>query len=115
MTIFLARSASVPALKKKPAAMSTCGGAGVHSSRATASLSKIAQIGPPPLWLSSIPASAAFKKLLGFHSRFLALSQLPWIGIERVVVVGNVLTPSLIVEALAEHVDQDQVLSIRGP
>jgi len=44
MTIFLARSASRLALKKKPAAMSTCGGCGCQPSRATASLSKIAQM-----------------------------------------------------------------------
>jgi len=73
MTIFLASSASRLALKKKLAAMSTYGGFGIHVSRATASLSKMDQIGPPPLWPSSIPASAAFKKLLGFHLRFLAL------------------------------------------
>jgi hypothetical protein len=72
MTIFSARSASWLAVKKKPAGMSTKGAVVVHPSRATASLSKIAQIGPPPLCPSSIPASAAFKKLLGFHWRFLA-------------------------------------------
>jgi hypothetical protein len=68
--IFRASSSSVSAAKKKPASISTCGGAGRHCSRATASVSKIAQIGPPPLWPSPIPARAALMKLLGLYFAF---------------------------------------------
>jgi hypothetical protein len=37
------------------------------------------------------------------------------IGIERIVVVGNVLPASLIVKALAKHIYQDDVLPIGDP
>jgi ABC-type oligopeptide transport system substrate-binding subunit len=76
-TIFSARSASRLALKKKPAATSTFGGCGCQPSRATASLSKIAQIGPPPLWPSSMPARAAFSQLFGAYSARCTLRQSP--------------------------------------
>src|SRR5580700_2405494 len=71
--ILVASTPRLSAAKKKPAPESTCGGAGVHVSRATASASKIAQIGPPPLWPSPMPASAALMKLLGLYFWFLAL------------------------------------------
>jgi len=95
MTIFLARSASRLALKKKPAAMSTRGGCGCQPSRATASLSKIAQIGPPPLWPSSMPV---------VRRVFAALQVAPialYVVLDRVVVVGDVLAAGLVVEATA--------------
>src|SRR6516162_6911628 len=76
----------------------------------------MAQIGPPPLWPSSIPSRAAFRKLLGFHLRFLALSQASLdIRIERIVVVGYVLPTGLVIKELAEHVDQDHILPIGDP
>ena len=53
--------------------MSTFGGFGSHFSRATASASKIAQIGPPPLWPSPMPAIAALIQLFGLYLMFLAL------------------------------------------
>ena len=112
MTIFLARSASRLALKKKPEAMSTCGGGGFQPSRVTVPLSKIAQIGPPPLWPSSMPASAAFSQLFGV---FAALHVAPialYVVLDRVVVVSDVLAPGLVVEATAEHVDADHILPI---
>src|SRR6516164_4067734 len=37
------------------------------------------------------------------------------IGIERIVVVGDVLAAGLVVEAPAEHVDQNDVLPIGDP
>ena len=73
ITIFAASSASRLALKKKPAAISTCGGCGCQPSRSTASASKIAQIGPPPLWPSPMPASAALRQLFGLYLMFFAL------------------------------------------
>jgi hypothetical protein len=42
-----------------------------HLYRARSAASKIAQIGPPPLWPSPIPASAALMKLLGAYLTFL--------------------------------------------
>jgi hypothetical protein len=70
--LYRARSAaSVFALKKKSASKSTLGARGSQRSRVTASASKIAQIGPPPLWPSPIPASAALMKLLGAYLTFL--------------------------------------------
>ena len=56
-----------PKMKKKPPSQSTCGGSGLPPSRATASASKIAQIGPPPFRPSPTPANAAFMKLLGLY------------------------------------------------
>ena len=61
------------ALKKKPPAMSTIGR---HPStqflRVTASVSKTAQIEPPPLWPSPIPAIAALIRLFGLKATFAA-------------------------------------------
>ena len=37
------------------------------------------------------------------------------IGIDRIVVVGDVLPPGLVIEALAQHIDQDEVLPVRHP
>ena len=37
------------------------------------------------------------------------------IGIERIVVVGDILPACLIIEALAEHVDQDDIVPICDP
>src|SRR5258706_7044193 len=61
------------ALKNIPCFTSTQGGAGIHFSRATASASKIDQIGPPPFVPSPIPASAAGMRLAGLYLTFLAL------------------------------------------
>src|SRR6516162_3653590 len=88
MTILSARSDSRLAAKKKP---------------------------PPPLWPSSIPASAALRKLLGPRNVSGIVPDAPHIGIERVVIVGDVLSSRLVMDALAEHVDQDDVLPIRHP
>jgi hypothetical protein len=78
ISIFLARSAKRPALKKNPAAMSTFGGCGCQPSRSTASWSKMAQIGPPPLCPSSMPASAALSQLLGAYLARATLRQSPY-------------------------------------
>src|ERR1700760_3006431 len=55
----------------------TCGGCGCQPSRAAPALSKIAQIGPPPLWPLSMPASAAFSQLFGAYLLRCTLRQSP--------------------------------------
>ena len=62
MTTLFANSVMELAVKKSPFSISTLGGAGFHFSRFTASASKMAQMGPPPLTGSPVPASAALRK-----------------------------------------------------
>jgi len=67
-----ASSASVPALKQKPALKSTLA---AWDPNALAQRHGIEDRpdGPPPLCPSLKPASAAFRKLLGLYCMFLAL------------------------------------------
>src|SRR5262249_41419680 len=58
LTILPASSSIVSALKKYPPG-STCGGLTSHASRAAASASKIAQMGPPPLNFLGSPVHAS--------------------------------------------------------
>ena len=116
MTIFRARSARLLALKKKPAAMSTCGGAGVHSSRGDCVVIENGPNRTAAIVAVVDPRQRRVQEIIGIPFEVLRIEPASLdVGIERVVIVGDVLTPSLVVEALAEHVDQDEVLPIRHP
>jgi hypothetical protein len=62
------------------------------------------------------PRQRRIQEIIGIPLEVLGIQVAPLnIGIERIVVVGDVLPPRLLVEAFAEHIDQDQVLPIGYP
>ena len=101
------------ALKKKPPAMSTLGGSGSHFSRVDR-----VRIEDRPDRAAAIVAVAD-----AGHRRVDAIVRLVvdvlgveiaalGIGIDRIVVVGGELPARLVVETLAQHVHQDDILPV---
>ena len=85
---------------------------GVQCSRDTASASKMAQMGPPPLWPSPMPAMAALMKLFSCTDVLGVEIAARMIRIDLVMLIAREVVARFIVETFAEHVHEDHVLPV---